>query len=85
MNQTTKALVAGSVITALGLVAATLMVPKAPAVKLATVVVTAQRLPSPQVVKLATVEVHASRADMLAAQVQESSKQAAIVLPSRFN
>jgi hypothetical protein len=90
MNQTTKALVTGSVVAALGLAAAVWMVPQQPVapadpvVKLGQVVVTAQRLPSP-VVKLATVEVVANRADVLAAQALEQGKQAAASVLMRWN
>jgi Flp pilus assembly protein CpaB len=91
MNQTTKAIMTGSIVATLGLAAALWMVPKAPAipampvVKLAHVVVTAQRLPAAPVVKLAKVEVRASRAEVLAAQALEQGKQAAANLVTRWN
>ncbi|MFM2398400.1 MAG: hypothetical protein RL341_557 [Pseudomonadota bacterium] len=84
MNMTFKALIVGTLITAAALSVVAVTTPAAPVYKLDAVVVTAQRLPANDVIKLATVEVTASRADMLAAQAEENSKQAAIASNSRI-
>jgi hypothetical protein len=48
------------------------------------VIVTAQRLPVQEAVRIATVEVTASRAQVLAARVQEAGKQAAAASDPRL-
>jgi hypothetical protein len=77
MKITSKALMFGVAMAATGLGVIAAVMPAAPVVKLAPVVVTAQRLPADEVVKLATVEVTASRAQVFAAQALEAGKQAA--------
>jgi hypothetical protein len=78
MNTTLKALIVGTVIATTGLVAVASLPPAVPVYKLDSVVVTAKRLPVERdVIRLATVEVTASRADVMAAQAEENSKQAA--------
>jgi hypothetical protein len=77
MNTTVKALVFGVAVAAAGLGAIAVAAPAAPVIKLDAVVVTAKRLPTQEAVRLATVEVTASRAQVLAAQALEASKQAA--------
>lgn len=84
MNTTSKALIFGTAVAALGLGAAVLMLPKAPVVKLEPVVVTAQRAPVAQVVRFATVEVTASRAQAVALSAQEQTKQAAAASEPRI-
>jgi hypothetical protein len=78
MNATTKALMFGAAIALAGLGAVSALTQHTAVVKLEPVVVTAKRLPAQeQIVKLGTVEVTASRVQLLAAQAQEDSKQAA--------
>jgi Flp pilus assembly protein CpaB len=84
MNTTFKALMVGTLITAAALSVMAAATPAAPVYKLDAVVVTAQRLPANDVIKLATVEVTASRAELLAAQTEENTKQAAIASNPRI-
>jgi hypothetical protein len=84
MNTTRKALLFGTVIAAASMAALHAATPAAPVVKLASVVVTAKRLPVQQdVIKLDTVLVTATRQDVLAAQQEEASKQAATAFAPR--
>ncbi|MFM2399784.1 MAG: hypothetical protein RL341_1941 [Pseudomonadota bacterium] len=86
MTTTLKALLFGSAIALTSLAVIEFAVATAnPVVKLEPVVVTAKRLPvETDVIKLPTVLVTATKAQALAAAVEESSKQAAAELPSRL-